>query len=149
METKIFSFDHVFDEKIKQEDIFNNICTPLLDAFFQGYNCTIFAYGQTGSGKTHTMLGQPSSLFSNNETSSHGLIPRILNSIFSKIDNINLNNMGSSCGSVGRAVASDTSEPQFEFSHRQIFNIPCVEKKSYVLTILKSGDLNKPCCKNH
>ena len=92
METKIFSFDHVFDEKIKQEDIFNNICTPLLDAFFQGYNCTIFAYGQTGSGKTHTMLGQPSSLFSNNETSSHGLIPRILNSIFSKIDNITLNN---------------------------------------------------------
>ena len=29
--------------------------------------------------------------------------------------------MGSGCGSVGRAVASDTSGPQFESSHRYIF----------------------------
>lgn len=91
-EIKQFSFDQVFDDKIRQEDIFNTICTPLLEGFFQGYNCTIFAYGQTGSGKTHTMLGQLSSLFNNNDTSSHGLIPRILTSIFSKIDSINKEN---------------------------------------------------------
>lgn len=28
---------------------------PLVDAFFQGFNATVFAYGQTGSGKTYTI----------------------------------------------------------------------------------------------
>ena len=28
---------------------------PLLEAFFEGFNVTVFAYGQTGSGKTYTM----------------------------------------------------------------------------------------------
>ena len=32
-------------------------------------------------------------------------------------------NMVISCGSVGRAVASDTKGPQFESSHRQTFYI--------------------------
>ena len=31
--------------------------------------------------------------------------------------------LGSGCGSVGRAVASDTRGPRFESSHRQKFNI--------------------------
>ena len=36
---------------------------------------------------------------------------------------------GSVCGSVGREVASHTSDPQFKSSHRQIlFTIHCVEK---------------------
>ena len=41
--------------------------------------------------------------------------------------------VGSSCGSVGRAVASDTRGPRFEFSHWQIlywtlFTVNCIEK---------------------
>ena len=64
----------------------------MLEAFFQGYNCTIFAYGQTGSGKTHTMLGQLTSLFNSHDTSIHGIIPRILHSIFNKIETINKDN---------------------------------------------------------
>ena len=42
--------------------------------------------------------------------------------------------LGSGCGSVGRAVASDTRDPRFESSHRQIYiyilNICllCIEK---------------------
>jgi kinesin family protein 15 len=91
-EVKQFSFDQVFDEKTKQEELFNILCNPLLEAFFQGYNCTIFAYGQTGSGKTHTMLGQLSSIFNSNDTTNHGLIPRILNSIFSRIEEIKKDN---------------------------------------------------------
>ena len=43
-----------------------------------------------------------------------------------------LSNYGSGCGSVGRAVASDTRGPQFESSHRQnfinTFTINCIEK---------------------
>ena len=41
--------------------------------------------------------------------------------------------MGSSCGSVGRAVVSNTRGPRFEYSHRQILNwtlftVNCIEK---------------------
>ena len=40
---------------------------------------------------------------------------------------------GSGCGSVGRAVASDTTDPRFESRHRQtlikhLFSVNCVEK---------------------
>ena len=40
---------------------------------------------------------------------------------------------GSGCGSVGRAVASDTKDPQFKSRHRQtftkhLFTVHCVEK---------------------
>ena len=44
--------------------------------------------------------------------------------------------MGSGCGSVGRAVASDTRRPRFESSHRQkiihiehLFTVNCVLKR--------------------
>ena len=53
----------------------------MLDSFLQGYNCTIFAYGQTGAGKTHTILGPLDTLY-DNESESHGLVPRILNYLF-------------------------------------------------------------------
>ena len=37
--------------------------------------------------------------------------------------------MGSGCGLVGRAVASDARDPQLEFSHRVIlFTFNCIEK---------------------
>ena len=41
--------------------------------------------------------------------------------------------MGSGCGSVGRAVDSDTRDPRFDSSHRQkfiehLFIINCIEK---------------------
>ena len=38
---------------------------------------------------------------------------------------MHLMKLGSSCDSVGRAVASDTSGPQFESSHLKIFNNYC------------------------
>ena len=37
--------------------------------------------------------------------------------------------MGSGCGSVGRAVASDAISPRFKSSHRQTFTSDCIEKK--------------------
>ena len=45
-------------------------------------------------------------------------------------------NVGSGCGSVGRAVASDTRSPRFESSHRQkiiniynLYTVNCVLKR--------------------
>ncbi|KAG7278815.1 hypothetical protein CRUP_010376 [Coryphaenoides rupestris] len=43
-----FVCDFLFEETSFQEE-------PLIEAFFQGFNATVFAYGQTGSGKTYTI----------------------------------------------------------------------------------------------
>ena len=50
-----------------------------------GYNCTIFAYGQTGTGKTYTMSGDMSDTLGLISDSA-GIIPRVLNSLFRKLD---------------------------------------------------------------
>jgi len=86
LENKNFSLDWVADESVSQEHFYNQVAIPILKSFFQGYNCTIFAYGQTGAGKSYTMLGSIDSIFEYNSL-SHGLIPRIVNSIFDQNKN--------------------------------------------------------------
>lgn len=72
-----FSFDHVFHEKTKQNDIFEMV-SPLIQSALDGYNVCIFAYGQTGSGKTFTMDGTANQL---------GVIPRTVELIFDSVKN--------------------------------------------------------------
>eukprot|EP00294_Goniomonas_avonlea_P003476 CAMPEP_0114555430 /NCGR_PEP_ID=MMETSP0114-20121206/8745_1 /TAXON_ID=31324 /ORGANISM="Goniomonas sp, Strain m" /LENGTH=504 /DNA_ID=CAMNT_0001740555 /DNA_START=33 /DNA_END=1547 /DNA_ORIENTATION=- len=50
-------FDHVFDEKATNEDVFEATLRPQVDYSMAGGLSTIFMFGQTGSGKTHTMSG--------------------------------------------------------------------------------------------
>lgn len=50
-----FGFHVVLDEDTGQETVYQACVQPLLEAFFEGFNATVFAYGQTGSGKTYTM----------------------------------------------------------------------------------------------
>lgn len=50
-----FHCDNLFEETCCQEDVYSASVQPLVDAFFQGFNATVFAYGQTGSGKTYTI----------------------------------------------------------------------------------------------
>lgn len=50
-----FHFDTVFTESASQESVYAVCVQPLVEAFFQGFNATVFAYGQTGSGKTYTI----------------------------------------------------------------------------------------------
>jgi kinesin family protein 5 len=47
----------------------------------EGFNGTVFAYGQTSSGKTHTMSGP-----SIDDPQQKGVIPRMVNTIFEKIE---------------------------------------------------------------
>ncbi len=54
--TLVSSFDKIFLQNTKQEEIFEFI-KPIINSIFEGINCTILAYGQTGSGKTYTMFG--------------------------------------------------------------------------------------------
>uniref|UniRef100_A0A673CBS2 Kinesin family member 6 n=1 Tax=Sphaeramia orbicularis TaxID=375764 RepID=A0A673CBS2_9TELE len=71
-----FRFQRVFDQTVKQEDIFENIAKPVADSVLAGYNGTIFAYGQTGSGKTFTITGGAE------RYSDRGIIPRTLSYLY-------------------------------------------------------------------
>ena len=85
-----YAMDHVFNENVTQEEVFQEIGEPILKSFIGGYNCTIFCYGQTGAGKTHTMMGPLEQLFEENSP-SQGLIPRIIHYLFNedaKVKNI-------------------------------------------------------------
>ncbi|RNA21884.1 chromosome-associated kinesin KIF4A, partial [Brachionus plicatilis] len=96
---KPFTYDYVFGQNTAQIDIYEASVQPLLDALFKGYNATVLAYGQTGSGKTYSMgsgyaaLSSAMASVSNVEiqTSSIlnevGVIPRVLNDLFTRIDN--------------------------------------------------------------
>lgn len=53
-----FTFDGVFSEEIKNEQLYAENIQPLVQAAFHGTKVTCFAYGQTGSGKTFTMMGE-------------------------------------------------------------------------------------------
>ncbi|XP_033125749.1 kinesin-like protein KIF6 [Anneissia japonica] len=76
-----FAFESVFDQKAKQEEIFDKVAKGVLENALQGYNGTIFAYGQTGSGKTFTVTGGAE------KYSDRGIIPRSLSYLFEQYQN--------------------------------------------------------------
>lgn len=52
-----FTFDHIFQVKSTQQEVFEKIGQPIVNSAFEGINGTMFAYGQTSSGKTYTCVG--------------------------------------------------------------------------------------------
>jgi len=66
-----YTFHHVFNEDTNNEDLFEKICSPLVNNVIDGHNAVLIAYGQTGSGKTHSLVGKP-------EQNIQGLLPRTL-----------------------------------------------------------------------
>lgn len=68
--------DHIFDPEKSNQDVFETVVQPIIDAAVKGFNGTVFAYGQTSSGKTHTMLGTPI---------EPGIIPLAVNRTFDSI----------------------------------------------------------------
>jgi len=83
---KVFAFDRSywsFDKNAEnyagQDNLFDDLGSPLLDNAFGGYNNCIFAYGQTGSGKSYSMMGYGK---------EYGVIPRICQSMFERIAGI-------------------------------------------------------------
>jgi len=77
-EIKTFYFDHTYDYKAKQEEIFQQTAQPILESVMKGYNGTIFAYGQTGTGKTFTMEGAK-------DPKDKGIVVRAIDWIFENI----------------------------------------------------------------
>jgi kinesin family protein 5 len=75
-----FYYDSVFGSYAAQAEVYDGAAKPIVDSVLEGFNGTVFAYGQTGSGKTYTMEGE----FLEDEA-SHGVIPRMVHSIFDGI----------------------------------------------------------------
>uniref|UniRef100_A0A4W4G963 Kinesin motor domain-containing protein n=1 Tax=Electrophorus electricus TaxID=8005 RepID=A0A4W4G963_ELEEL len=80
---RCFHSDFVFEEGSTQEEVYVACVQPLVEAFFQGFNATVFAYGQTGSGKTYTIGEANISSFRDDE---QGIIPRAVAEIFKLLD---------------------------------------------------------------
>ncbi|KAL3503582.1 hypothetical protein ACH5RR_038031 [Cinchona calisaya] len=81
-----FIFDSVFDSKSAQEDVFQLVGIPLVNDALMGYSTSILAYGQTGTGKTYTMWGPPSAMVEGASSNGlQGIVPRIFQMLFSKI----------------------------------------------------------------
>ena len=74
-----YSFDHVFDPKTNNYEVFNTVARPIIDSSVSGFNGTIFAYGQTSSGKTYTMMGNQH---------EPGIIPQIIQYIFEAVNKV-------------------------------------------------------------
>jgi len=55
---KVFTFDHVYDTRATNEEIYTEVVSPLVESVLDGYNGCIFAYGQTSCGKTFSMQGK-------------------------------------------------------------------------------------------
>ncbi|XP_020278586.1 centromere-associated protein E-like isoform X2 [Pseudomyrmex gracilis] len=73
-----FQFDHIFDMNSTNNDVFDTIVKPIVDAAVNGFNGTVFAYGQTSSGKTYTMMGT---------MEEPGVIPLAVEYMFDAISN--------------------------------------------------------------
>ncbi|KAL3508416.1 hypothetical protein ACH5RR_027817 [Cinchona calisaya] len=92
---RIFNFDSVFDSNSTQEDVFQLVGVPLVNDALAGYNTSILAYGQTGTGKTYTMWGPPSAMVEGVSSNSlQGIVPRIFQMLFSKIQQDQENSEG-------------------------------------------------------
>ena len=56
---KSYAFDHAFDERVTQREVFSGTAARVIPEVLRGANACVFAYGATGSGKTYTMMGAP------------------------------------------------------------------------------------------
>lgn len=90
---KAFTFDNVHDTNSKQCDVYNDCVHRLVEGSLRGLNATVLAYGQTGSGKTYTM---GSGFDYERCDQQQGIIPRAVNHIFSRIDEIQYSANGDS-----------------------------------------------------
>ena len=53
----LFMLDGAFDDRHKQQDVYDKVAAEPVEGLLSGYSAAILAYGQTGSGKTHTLYG--------------------------------------------------------------------------------------------
>jgi hypothetical protein len=79
-----FGFRRVFGPTVEQQDIFDSVGAPMVDAVLDGFNAAMICYGQTGAGKSYTMLGSEQRS-SGARGEDLGLLPRTTESLFRRI----------------------------------------------------------------
>ena len=84
--TQSFTFDRVYEQQARQQDVYEGSAQSAVLSVLQGYNATVIAYGQTGTGKTFTMEG-----FTSEE--QRGIIPRSTEEVFAYIHSCRMRNM--------------------------------------------------------
>jgi hypothetical protein len=105
---KEFQFSQVFGPESSQEELYKSTAVPLVEGLFPkpnanffagdritGHSALLFSYGITNAGKTFTMMGNGSKLNSSSDKANakiqkfHGIIPRTIDHILEKIDELN------------------------------------------------------------
>uniref|UniRef100_A0A182PA07 Kinesin motor domain-containing protein n=1 Tax=Anopheles epiroticus TaxID=199890 RepID=A0A182PA07_9DIPT len=71
-----YIFKRVFDDTIRQHEVYVSVAQPLVEGLIRGRNGLLFTYGVTGSGKTYTMTG---------DLQHRGIMPRCLDALFRTI----------------------------------------------------------------
>ncbi|KAF8022952.1 hypothetical protein BT93_F0462 [Corymbia citriodora subsp. variegata] len=77
-----FSFDKVFYDDSRQDDVYSFLARPIVRDVVNAINGTIITYGQTGAGKTYSMEG-PSILEC--DDAKKGLLARVVDGVFREI----------------------------------------------------------------
>ncbi|KAM7390240.1 hypothetical protein PAMA_008427 [Pampus argenteus] len=64
---------------VSQEEVYAQVCRPVVLGTLDGYNGTVMCFGQTGAGKTYTMTGSTESY------KQRGIIPRAIQEVFQEV----------------------------------------------------------------
>jgi len=75
----VFPFDSVFGEESSNEEVYEELCAPVIESVLDGVNGSIMVYGQTGSGKTYTMFGNEG---------NPGIVMRSVNDLYIKMNEL-------------------------------------------------------------
>ncbi|KAI8617489.1 P-loop containing nucleoside triphosphate hydrolase protein, partial [Chytriomyces sp. MP71] len=87
----LWEYDSVWPQDSTQDHIFESEVEPLVNAFVQGFNATLFAYGQTGSGKSLTnaiasITPSDSAISLSDLSATSGMVSRAIHAIFAKLE---------------------------------------------------------------
>ncbi|KAL7421653.1 hypothetical protein Q5752_003422 [Cryptotrichosporon argae] len=87
-----FTFDRVLSESATQLDLYDATARDSVEEFLKGFNVTFLAYGQTSSGKSYSMgtTGDDADYEDVESNPRAGLIPRTVEAIFRRADEIRL-----------------------------------------------------------
>ncbi|XP_017870862.1 PREDICTED: kinesin-like protein Nod isoform X2 [Drosophila arizonae] len=149
----VYSFDHSFDSKVSQEQLYRTLIHPLVLKALAGYDCTAMAYGQTGTGKSYSM-GMSAERMSEEHV---GIVPRCLKDI---LKYMNINDQKENHAAMGEVFASfievynekaydllavDVNEPLTSRTHPRFTGGTCMPMKSQkdLLQILMLGTKNR------
>uniref|UniRef100_A0A8C7H5E5 Kinesin family member 7 n=1 Tax=Oncorhynchus kisutch TaxID=8019 RepID=A0A8C7H5E5_ONCKI len=136
-----FHCDFLFEENSCQEEVYAVCVQPLIEAFFQGFNATVFAYGQTGSGKTYTIGEANISSFRDEE---QGIVPRAVAEVFKLLDENDLSDFSVRVSylEVYKEDFRDLLEVETARSSQMLCGVKeCeVEGLDEVLSLLESGN---------